>query len=418
MNVSTAGYSLAAACRTENVYVTSESRCGSARLVLNSPGIAEYNANNLQIGGSVSFQVPAMQLQKMVVLNAECTFAPGVQAPQGWLFQCIRSVEVSYGSSSRYVYDGTSNFVRAMLERPTYVSRDRILKAAGSYISGAQVAAITDFASIPIHLPSSSIKVDDDNAFPVDLSLMDGVAINLTIYLRQPSEIFWSATGAGLPVNFNYCAIALRNLVFADRSQSIREQLISNPQALDSTFWTAMQSFTPPPFVGSADPANPCQVSLSAFRAGALSNIVLVLQKVADISSAGNALKNVWCLWEPQNVELLVNGTPVQRLRGRSSVLYSAQSYLDGTSFPSQRYAVAGGATTASSYEANVVDMQLTQFSNLVGDRSVFSQAAADMTNMVLTLKFTTPDSDTYRLTAIYCYEGALVINSTANILF
>ena len=437
---------LTVGCEKSTVYYSDENRCKQSAPVTNIID-TEIAIPPTSLPGSASFSVQNIGLNAQAVLRFRVAIPSGVAAPKAWGAMLIQSIEVRIGGSPQYQFSGESNFLRVMKEAETVTKRDWLLDCMGPALTDNHDFAGTTpgvgiyEALVPIHLPSSTVKSLSDK-LPLDLSLVTGTSYSIQVMFKPGASVFTSngaTTGALVPTALRDGQLLLRNQQFHSASESLRDYYFQHPDKFYSYPFVAMQSPASVAFTGSTDLGAPATFNLSSFKAGNCLGISMYIVKSSDLTNTSSSPYNPYNAVPVDDLQLYLNGSPIQRFRGKSwRLLNAANQYIDSPTFsepylypitptpaavPYFAFGTIGapnqGLPAGAAYTWQPwYDFQFSQHDQVrTGDH--ISEVGLDLTNQTLQVSCVTPSGGvSYTAFVTFYYASDAILNNKANIVY
>jgi hypothetical protein len=208
--------------------------------------IQSYNrlrvvANNLLLASQTNFVISTSSIVTSLWLHVSITGAAGFKLPtDGWLFQAINSIEVTFSNSllqNMIIYGpALRDYLLATCKNRT--DRERLLKLAGqgSYNVVAR-------ASMPIGHILASAAFQSGN-YGIDFSVLNG-PVNLQINWNPAYKFVVKANGGfAAPAAWTSCEITGMTSDLVDSSFAVKTAMAQNPALIYSTPGKYINSFT------------------------------------------------------------------------------------------------------------------------------------------------------------------------------
>lgn len=268
-------------------------------------------------------------------------------------------------------------------------------------------------AYILIPLPFSSYC---DDTLPFDTNMLQN-NISMTIQFKQDPRCIYG--GSATPVNsFSVAEVLYRQGVLSDKSKSLSNALIMNPDLKYNVPFIHKQSYQSPPFTGVIDGSGLCEVQLNQFANADLTCITVGVLLNSDLYPTGNNSPRPFNYDPISNVQLRWGGELIANF---PSKIYRLTNMLakhqDSAAIPISN--IGAGAVSPFTSQSKNAYMVVFDFSLM---RSVCTQShfynTERLTNQTLSLTFNTSTSGQYRLYATYFYNAVAEIqNMTSAIL-
>lgn len=415
--ISFAPVELVSGCELDTQYYTKTSFCRSSRAALNVSGVHEISAQSLAFASSMTFAVSSQAVLQQMALRMVIDVPDGVGIIAGWGPQLIQRVQIVVGGSNIYSYEGASLVHYALANADTYAKRSQLVtnNSAGQFLPGnVGGGARRCEATVIIPSPFSDIS-EDRHGKGLDASLVNGVACQVQIFLQPAGSIMWvSSPSIQIPSQLAEAQLIFRELAWADATQSIRMDLVRQPNLLDSAPFCALQSQRVN-FQGST--STPVALAITGVRAGPLAGMVMTVVPTAGLSQSATAVKNPWRMTQIQNLLVECNGQPLFRARGSSAyAVLSANHFADTPTAAVQVYSAAMAQLLASSYEATFYVIPFSQNNPLRGFD--YASVAREAANQTFNFSFTTEEDVQYTLFLTLYYSGNIFANGTAQLVY
>ena len=340
----------------------------------------------------------------------------GLAVPRGWLYALMNRFSIRYGSSSQYFWSGAQCLVENLREMPNPTTRDNLFALGGALMtsvaganpfSGDNLTAYA-YLNLPHNSPNGSLG--KPNPFPSELI---GQPIVITLELNSLPSIFSSSLALGS---------------IADAPQQLESAYfqVRQTHAYDSADLMRMPQGSAYSFPTKAFYQNEVQIrvsgstsyalNLTGFRNGQVRSIFFWATKDSDVSPAVNApfVKNFSSYYLPTDIELLYNGTVYYRALGTAAQMWSLCNTETPPLLQNTTLSIGGGGSIVATPEvANWVEMPFSQvFEQLSGAHMYV--AGKTISNAVVNLSLSLPDTAAYTLHFTYSYNCALIIKDKA----
>lgn len=277
-------------------------------------GRFEQSLTSLAFGSSSQIIIPNQDFINQCILVVTL---PDLTADQtlchGWLFGLIREINYSFGQAnvSQLRLSGKSLLQTIMRECETQEKRSELLRLAGESLTAQNTRPIT--ATIVLPLPWSSVVAD--NKKPFDSSILSN-PVQIQITLNSNTSIYGGTDP--LPTALSSASVYMRQTVLADRSNSIKMDLLNNPSMIYSYPFNHRQSPSSKFNLVSGSVNN---VELTEFLESDLLNILFSVQYTVDQVKAGAIAPNPNNTLICTDIELLYNGQTVYKAPGQTARL-------------------------------------------------------------------------------------------------
>lgn len=364
-------------------------------------------------------------------------------APQGWGWNAIKSISYLWGSSnvSQISVSGKTLWAIALAQCDTAEKRSQFCYLGGSFLPAPAVD--TDVSDgegidydcyIPIALPWSVLCHGGKIGF--DTSLLNS-PITIQVQFAPASDFLtWSSDRTGgvltaLPTNFSTAEVIVRQQMFSDRGQSLKAEMVNNPQEVYNYPFKHYQSAQ---FDFRSGTAGKSSVNLTNFiNADLIGMVLFAVRKdklkggaITNASVAAGMTLNPLEISMPSDLKLLFNGQVLFNSPGKLYLLQNCANLSGSGSYSSIKYAATSadgtGAIllTTSAIKPIIRDMVFIDFSR---KHSLCFESEYDNTfriaNQVLSLEMNMPDADTdYTLFASYVYNGVNAVQQGASNLY
>lgn len=367
-------------------------------------------------------------------------------APQGWGWNAIKSISYLWGSSnvSQISVSGKTLWSIALAQCDTAEKRSQFCYLGGSFLptpttdgaglNGDDGEGIGYDCYIPLALPWSVLCHGGKIGF--DTSLLNS-PITIQVQFAQASDFLtWAAdrnaeTLVALPSSFSTAEVVIRQQMFSDRGQSLKAEMVNNPQEVYNYPFKHYQS-AQFDFKSGADKKT--AVNLTNFINADLIGMVLFAVKKSNLqggaianTSHTNMTLNPLEISMPSDLKLLFNGQVLFNSPGKLYLLQNCVNLSGSGSYSSVKYAsssiVAGTGkivVNTTALKPFIRDMVFVDFSR---KHSLCFESEYDNTfriaNQVLSLEMVMPDAITeYTLFASYIYNGVNAVQQGASNLY
>lgn len=194
---------------------------------VNSSGRLRVTSNSLSFGASSNFTISTSSLLYGLTLNATLTTpANSVIAYDGWLFDCIQTVEFTLSNSviQNQTLSGIAMRDYLLSTCKDQDERNSLLKTGGQPVGTATQAS----ASIPL---AWLLQAGDGicSHFPIDMATLNGsMQVQITFY---PSSYILSRTGAAPETinTFDSLVLTTSTTDIVNPALSVRSVMLQNP---------------------------------------------------------------------------------------------------------------------------------------------------------------------------------------------
>lgn len=262
-----------------------------AALALNTNGRLRITSNNLNLNATSNFTINDSSLVYGAQLHASIT--PGANNAvqcEGWLFQAIQSVQVTFVGSSLPAMTIPGRIIREYILAccPSVDTRNNLIRTAGK-LSGA---ATVSKASIPIGWAlASGLGICKD--FPIDMGFFKG-PLQFAITFNS-SNTFITGTGTGAAAPSNTALVNTFNELYLTCSTTDVKTLdlkLSNMYLRDQS----LPYYIPGEYLSYANYVESCTIgalhtlNLNSAPDGMLEAIILLIKPLVELSaSVGSA---------------------------------------------------------------------------------------------------------------------------------
>lgn len=369
---------------------------------------------SLALPGSALLQIPNQSIVDMVTIHAE--FNPAqipadVCLPRGWLLLLINRIDYRIGSSTTFTMDGKAHLQLVFESCETSDKIDQIWRLAGDeFTTGPNSSTLV--AHAPIMVPISKLMAMN-NKLPFDTRMLSQ-PVNVTVYFDALSSI---CGGIGTPPSsFSLGEYILRQMDFKDVEHSLARDLQMNSISNYTHPFTFVQQVGGIQLTSSNTKTAPVATTLQGFRYGNLLGIAMMAVLNSSSNPAPTVAKNPLDTLRLENINLNFNGQNLQVLNGRAADLL----YLEDHPRPNYFFGSRLSGTTNASFSSVPVNsyfyvLDLSQYSAIVKEGSV--QSGIEIGSNVMTLSFTTPDSNAaaFTLYVSYRYQAGIKVSQGGN---
>lgn len=273
-----------------------------------------------------------MELEPLLVNQSVCG---------GWGYSIIRNVNFNWSGAniSSLSLSGESMRQIAILESNRTKAEARVGRIGGEPIAvGPSTKNLT--STLCLALPWSNMDyTENGKKKPYDTSLLNG-PITISIELYPASRIFGGT--AVLPTSLRRAEVFTREYVLQDRGNSIRGQLMANPDLVYNYPFVHKQS---PSIIYNLKSLESNTVDLTSFLNSDLLGISFAVKNKRDLQingfaagSPANSNVSVQCT----DIELSYNGQSVYKCPGRSAELINMLYSDDQCGVVSDAYITMG----------------------------------------------------------------------------
>lgn len=283
-------------------------------------GRYQQTLTSLNFGATSQITIPNCNIVHEIFLYLKL---PPIVANQtlssGWGYDAIRSIEYTWGQSnvSSLRLSGKSIMQLALMSCETKEKRSEVVKVIGGEPHNADTGSSEVDACLILPFPWSNAQgVGKSKGF--DTSLLNN-PITLQITMNTADKIGFGGS-ATLPTAFTEAYVFLRESEFADRSNSIKMDLMRNPSLMyQMPFY---HKTSPSPKTGIVlDGVTENRISLREFIESDLYNIVFSVHNTNLQTATGSNAPSPGQCCELVDIELLYNGQHVYRTPGLSGRL-------------------------------------------------------------------------------------------------
>lgn len=304
--------------------------------------------------------------------------------PRAWIFDLIREVSWTWGASnvSNLRLSGKSIRQLAMQSASTKEKRSELLVLAGESFNGSS-GTISPEGTVILPFPWSNTQ-GDDKPKGFDTSLLSN-NIQLQITLNDGNKIYGGS--AAIPTAIQSGSVFLRQSEFADRSNSLKADLMRNPSLLYQVPFLHKTSPSPKYNI-VMDGVTTNTVELLEFLESDLMNIVFSVHNTGLQVASGTNAPTPGVSAELLDIELLWNGQTIYSAPGASARLVnmifdSGASGMDDVAL-NQTTPWAANALVSYIYTIPFGDMKNMNFS---GDGGYYDNSGR-YTNQTMSLRF------------------------------
>ena len=286
---------------------------------VNNSGQLYVRSNSLAFGSSSNFQISSANILDSPFLEVELTLPAGTYGicEDGWLFNMIRSIEVSYSNSNLSNLILTSVALRdwCLAQCQNHERRQLLLKHAGVGGVHSNANAATIKASLPLSFlnwGSASLK----SGFPFDARTINGIIQIQVNWQPTIDHILCELIGgvndaavnnisvpiSALPaavVAFSQASVIFRSYQLMDSAFSVGNALAANPgmrYTIPAKWLNSYKYNVIPTTVDSASGVQngigQCRIELTSAPAGMLQGIMLHVRPVRAAVAGGAAFGN------------------------------------------------------------------------------------------------------------------------------
>ncbi len=281
-------------------------------------------SNNLLLGSQTNFTISTSSIVTSMFLQVSLDGSTGYKTPHdGWLFDAINSLEVSFSNSllQSMVLSGTAIRDYCLLTCKNRWDREQMLKLAGSGFSGAGTLT----ASIPVaHVLASAAY--QSGQFGLDFSVLNG-PVQLA-FNWNPGYKFTVKTNAAFapPTSWASCQVVGTTSDLVDSSFAVRSAMSMDPSLIYSTPGKYLNSITYP--LSGVSPDVETSINLQSAPAGMLSAIILNIRPNSATNDSGGPPTTTSSNWVGRDTGLaLIHGESVQLSSLR--LAYGGQNLVD-----------------------------------------------------------------------------------------
>lgn len=365
-------------------------------LQTNSQGVV-LNLNNLGVVSNVYLRY---------VIGA---VPANVSLPRGWAMHNLQRLDVRMGSSITLTFDYPNLMAMMLNACDTIEKADEILRLAGDEVLAS--VATSQEAVIPLDFVFSKVRYIISK-LPYDAGILNS-PIQVVLYHRGLDQV---AGGSGAVAwvqsfanQFTKAVFHVRTGLFQDMKDSIKQDLMMNPQLSYSYHWIYPQTVQFR-FTGQVAPAKQT-ITLTGFKSGDLLGIQMIAVKETDIvGTIANDAKNLFCRTaDLGGMVLTYNGQVLHDMDDsvRLSKLIGAVGGLKPSYFPSSAI-VQGSASSpwiSNPIKSYIYNIDFTLEGAKTCEGSAICHGLKNVQNSSMQLQFSTPTADTYVLYVSYLYN-------------
>lgn len=303
--------------------------------------IQSYNrlrvvANNLQLASQTNFVISTSSIVTSLWLHVTIAAGAGFKLPSdGWLFQAINSIEVTFSNSllqNMIIYGpALRDYLLATCKNRT--DRERLLKLAGEGVYNAAASA-----SIPIGHILASAAFQSGN-YGIDFSVLNG-PVNLQINWNAGHKFTLKPTALyAAPTAWTSCQITGMTSDLVDSSFAVKTAMAQNPTLIYSTPGKYINSFTYN--LAGVNIGAEQTINLQSAPAGMLCAILLNIRPAGAVAdggatssdwtgiAAGTAIMHGECV-NLSTLTLSYGGQNLLDLRSQREIICMLTSAFDG----------------------------------------------------------------------------------------
>lgn len=380
-------------------------------------GRLSISLGQLQFGSQSQVVIPNSSLLQAVYLHLEL---PDIAATnqticRGWGYAAIDSISYLFGSSnvSQVSVNGQSHFQTIMMQCETAEKRSEMFRLGGHEYIASSGGTIT--ADVQLALPFST-AAGLYSKLPFDTNLLSN-PITINIKFKSASAIYGGSNTA-IPSAFLHATIYVRQGDLTNKDQSLKFELMRQPDLMYAYPFIHHQPYTPSKFTGKITSGDPVSLPLLSFINADLLSISIGVVRDSRYAPTSNSSPSQLAYDDISNIQLLFNGLVMYDAPGKLWKLLNINSEIGASYFHNS--VIRPGAT--SPFNSDPVDSYI-----LVIDFSRIRcltyegryQNVWRIGNNTLTLNFNTETTELYTLFATYHYNGvAEVQNGETRIFF
>ena len=283
-------------------------------------GRFSQSLSSLNFGSVSQITIPSANFLSATFLHLELPPLLSNQSlSSGWAYSLVRNLSFNWSGANISSLQITGETLRqiAMLESSRSKAEARITRLGGeAIINGPSTKPIT--STILLNFPWSNFDyTENGKKKPYDTSLLNG-PITISIELYPATRIYGNSSP--VPASLKRAEVFTREYVLENRGNSIRSQLMANPDLVYNYPWIHKQSST----VFNLKSLQSNTVDLGQFLNSDLLGISFAVKRKIDqqsgLISAGsppNSNLSMQCT----DIELSYNGQSVYKCPGRSAQL-------------------------------------------------------------------------------------------------
>lgn len=393
-----------------------ESTCDwSNKISLTSLSFGSQNQVMLPMNSFVGQLILHLRLPNLAANQTVC---------RGWGLRMIKSIRFQFGTSTSTPIILTQQAIWHQLfaSCSTEEKRSELFRQCGIWAAGplavppntgtltypgAQVPTLDAFVPIPVPFSQVCEKLMFDTT-------MLGQPISLIIEFETNARAIYGGNPAP-PTAFLIADLLVRQQRLADQSKSLSTAMKIDPNVMYSyPFIQALGFETNGPFTGSTT-GNTLSVQLNQFQNSDLLGIVFCVQRVFDLSPAGNDVPNPFHLDPITDVRMTYNGAMIMQYPGLSYRAISTFLGKEAASFYQNSYSYLDAGTGNIISIANGFDEYLVFF-DFTQERACSCQDHMSNTwrippGNVLTVSFNTQAGNPVQYRCFYtCFYNATVV--------
>lgn len=383
-----------------------------------SMGRFKQSITNQKFGGQALITIPNSTFLGEMYLHLEL---PALVANQticrGWGYGCIDNISYLFGSSnvSQIQINGQSILQTVMAQCETAEKRNELFRLAGEELGTLTTdVGISPKADLILPLPWSTLCGGMFKKKPFDTNLLDA-PITVTIAFKNAESIY-GGSGAR-PDGFSVATALFRQGELANKANSLRNVLMSQPDLMLAYPFIHHQSFAPARFTVS-DPTQTQNVILQSFINADIVGITIGVIRKSRLNPGSNNSPSPFAYDDISDVRLLFNGQVMYEAPGNLMKLVNMNS-IEGAGYFHNSVLAAG---TTAPFTSDAVDSYILMIDFARIRSMCFEgeyQNVMRIGNQVLELEFKVQSADDYNLYATYHYNGVAEIQrGQSNIFF
>lgn len=368
-------------------------------------------------GSTSQVNIPIDQFIGNVMLHLRLPATGGNETLcRGWGYAMLQQIGFTLGASnSTTVYlQGDSILQTVLAQCPTEEKRSQIMRLAGEEQLGSIVVPVDEdtplmdaYVLIPLPFSTACDKL------PLDSTMLSNNIV-ITIAFKANATAIYGGSESH-PSAFTVAEILLRQGKLSASEQSIRQEMVAQPDMRYVYPYIQSQSFVSAPFVGvkPSDGFQACSVDFNTFANADLLGIYFWCVADTDKSPTGSNSPRPYKLDEISNLLLTLNGSSLMNM---PSKIYKLTGALIGDQQASYFQGSNIRAGTVAPFSSDPADCWMVFFdfsrirSACVHDEL---QNVFRLPNQILRLNFNTSKSGyTYRIYATYMYNGAAIFQN------
>lgn len=393
--------------KLNSIYYSAVNTVVDSSEVTYNTGRLSVSLSQTNFGSQSQIIVPNSSLLSEVYLHLELPAIVGNQTLcRGWALGAIDNISYLFGSSnvSQISISGQTIFQILMCECQSEEKRTEMFKLAGEEQLLPTTGRVTADIILPLPWSSACAKYCK---LPFDTNLLSNpITINITF---KASNSIYGGVGVR-PAGFNVATMLFRQGDLTNKDQSLKYELMKNPQLMYSYPFVHKQSYTVN-FTGQPVGAGIVSLPLLAFINADLLGISFGVVRDTDLLPQNNNTPNPFNYEDIRNLRVTYNGLTMLDAPERAWKLMNMQS-IEGSSKLQGSVVSPGGVGPFSSDPKDTypIYINFARIRAVCFDREY--QNVWRIANNVLTLDFNTLTTDNYRFFATYYYNGVSEIQN------